>query len=104
MNDTGSRPDPQHRPGSGERELQIPFGEFVALMALLMALTALSIDIMLPALPQIGEFFALAAPLTTGSDPVVASAWDGDTMVGALPLVHDHHRLCALRCDYSPGH
>jgi len=60
MNDTGSRPDPQHRPGSGERELQIPFGEFVALMALLMALTALSIDIMLPALPQIGEFFALA--------------------------------------------
>ena len=60
MNDTGSRPDPQHHPRSGGRALQIPFGEFVALMALLMALTALSIDIMLPALPQIGEFFALA--------------------------------------------
>lgn len=60
MNDTDRRPDPQHRPRSRERELPIPFGEFVALMALLMALTALSIDIMLPALPQIGEFFALA--------------------------------------------
>ncbi len=32
----------------------IAFGEFVALMALMMALTALSIDIMLPALPEIG--------------------------------------------------
>lgn len=35
--------------------LAIPFGEFVALTALLMALTALSIDIMLPALPEIGR-------------------------------------------------
>lgn len=35
--------------------LRIPFVEFVALTALLMALTALSIDIMLPALPDIGR-------------------------------------------------
>jgi DHA1 family bicyclomycin/chloramphenicol resistance-like MFS transporter len=35
--------------------LQIPFVEFVGLTAALMALTALSIDIMLPALPQIGS-------------------------------------------------
>ena len=35
------------------------FPEFVALMALLMALTALSIDIMLPSLPQIGAAFAV---------------------------------------------
>lgn len=39
-----------------------PFPEFVALMALLMALTALSIDIMLPSLPQIGQAFAVPHP------------------------------------------
>src|ERR1041385_2164983 len=50
------------------------------------------------------EFFTLAAPLTEGSDPFVASAWDGDTMIGALPLVRDHHRLRALRCDPTPGY
>jgi CelD/BcsL family acetyltransferase involved in cellulose biosynthesis len=50
------------------------------------------------------EFFALAAPLSDGTDPVVASAWDGETMVGALPLVRDHHALRGLRCDYTPGY
>jgi CelD/BcsL family acetyltransferase involved in cellulose biosynthesis len=50
------------------------------------------------------EFFTLAAPLSDGRDPIVAAAWDGDTMVGALPLVHDRHRLLALRCDHSPGY
>jgi CelD/BcsL family acetyltransferase involved in cellulose biosynthesis len=50
------------------------------------------------------EFFALAAPLTEGTDPFVASAWDRGEMVGALPLVRDHHRLRALRCDYTPGY
>jgi DHA1 family bicyclomycin/chloramphenicol resistance-like MFS transporter len=38
------------------------FAEFVAMMAGLMAMTALSIDIMLPALPQIRTDFALADP------------------------------------------
>jgi DHA1 family bicyclomycin/chloramphenicol resistance-like MFS transporter len=38
------------------------FAEFVAMMAALMALTALSIDVMLPALPQMREDFALADP------------------------------------------
>lgn len=38
------------------------FVEFVALAALLMALTALSIDIMLPALPQIGDALDVADP------------------------------------------
>lgn len=61
MNDTGRRFQ-QGTSGARDRELPIPFGEFVALMALLMALTALSIDIMLPALPQIGEFFSVADP------------------------------------------
>lgn len=36
------------------------FGEFVAMMAALMAMTALSVDIMLPALPQIREDFGIA--------------------------------------------
>lgn len=36
--------------------------EFVALTALLMALTALSIDVMLPALPEIGQALAVADP------------------------------------------
>lgn len=38
----------------------LPFAEFVGLIAAMMALTAMSIDIMLPALPQIGE--ALGVP------------------------------------------
>lgn len=50
------------------------------------------------------EFFTLAAPMSDGTDPFVASAWDGDTMVGALPLMHDRHGLRALRCDYTPGY
>jgi MFS transporter, DHA1 family, multidrug resistance protein len=36
------------------------FGEFVAMMAALMALTALSVDIMLPALPQIRSDYGLS--------------------------------------------
>ncbi len=36
-------------------QFPLSFGEFVALIALLMALTALSVDVMLPALPQIGQ-------------------------------------------------
>jgi DHA1 family bicyclomycin/chloramphenicol resistance-like MFS transporter len=42
-------------PGGQPPRLTLPFMEFVALIASMMALTALSIDIMLPALPQIGE-------------------------------------------------
>ena len=34
--------------------LPLPFREFIGLMALLMSMTAMSIDILLPALPQIG--------------------------------------------------
>ena len=35
-------------------EKALPFTEFVALMAMMMSLVALSIDAMLPALPEIG--------------------------------------------------
>ncbi len=41
--------------GAVPPRLTLPFVEFVALIASMMALTALSIDIMLPALPQIGQ-------------------------------------------------
>jgi DHA1 family bicyclomycin/chloramphenicol resistance-like MFS transporter len=43
-------------------ERGLPFAEFVALIALMLALTALAIDVMLPALPDIGRTFALANP------------------------------------------
>ena len=45
----------QANPRLSENQAPIPFGEFVALAAALMALTALGIDSMLPALPAIGE-------------------------------------------------
>lgn len=45
-----------------ERSPVLAFPEFVALMALMMALTALSIDIMLPSLPQIAAAFAVPHP------------------------------------------
>jgi MFS transporter, DHA1 family, multidrug resistance protein len=41
-------------PQDSETRLPLQFREFVALMALLMSMTAMSIDIMLPALPEIG--------------------------------------------------
>lgn len=60
MNEIGDRPDQARASRMGQPALPTSFGEFVALMALLMALTALSIDVMLPALPEIGSFFGLA--------------------------------------------
>lgn len=39
---------------------ELPFPELVTLIALMMALSALSIDIMLPSLPQIGAAFSVA--------------------------------------------
>lgn len=48
-----SGPDDSARPA-------IPFAEFVVLIGLLMSLTALSVDIMLPALPAIGAALAVA--------------------------------------------
>jgi DHA1 family bicyclomycin/chloramphenicol resistance-like MFS transporter len=52
-----------HAPApAGAAHADIRFGEFVALIALLMALTALSIDIMLVALPDIAAAYAVPAP------------------------------------------
>jgi MFS transporter, DHA1 family, multidrug resistance protein len=51
----------QAHPAAATRTMP-EFAEFVAMMAALMALTALSIDVMLPALPQIREEFGLTDP------------------------------------------
>lgn len=40
--------------------LGLPFVEFIAIIALMMALTAFSVDIMLPALPEIGDAFSVS--------------------------------------------
>ncbi|HEX8108830.1 MAG TPA: GNAT family N-acetyltransferase, partial [Kofleriaceae bacterium] len=49
------------------------------------------------------EFFTLASRLN-GGDGLVAEAWDGDRLVGALPVVRHGNQLTALACDYTPGY
>ena len=50
------------RPADAENQAPIPFHEFVAMGAALMALTALGIDSMLPALPAIGADLGVGQP------------------------------------------
>ena len=47
--------------GPGAQQTEHGFAEFLVLMALLISLTAFSIDIMLPALPHIGQAFAVSS-------------------------------------------
>ena len=42
--------------------LALPYREFICLLALVTSMTAMSIDIMLPSLPEIGRHFAVAEP------------------------------------------
>lgn len=61
--------------------MPLPFPEFIALMALLMSMTAMSIDIMLPALPDIG------ATLGVGDDgklPLVVTVFMFGMAIGQL--------------------
>ncbi|MEZ5666562.1 MAG: multidrug effflux MFS transporter [Alphaproteobacteria bacterium] len=51
-----------HEPVAIAQRAAPRFTEFVALVALMMAMTALSIDIMLVALPEIGAWYALTDP------------------------------------------
>lgn len=51
---------PREEPASAERRLPLP--EFVALLAMLFAMTAFSIDAMLPAMPEIAEELAPLNP------------------------------------------
>lgn len=49
------------------------------------------------------EFFRLEQPLISG-EPLVAEAWEGDALIGVLPLSLEGHTLSALRSDHSPGY
>lgn len=51
-----------HQPGEAANRSPIPMGEFVALIAAIMALTALGIDSMLPALPAISDELGVSQP------------------------------------------
>ncbi|MCW4462834.1 multidrug effflux MFS transporter [Sphingomonas sp. BT-65] len=51
-----------HQPGEAANRSPIPMAEFVALIASIMALTALGIDSMLPALPSISDELGVAQP------------------------------------------
>jgi DHA1 family bicyclomycin/chloramphenicol resistance-like MFS transporter len=59
----------------------LPFREFITLMALLMSLTAMSIDIMLPALPEIGKTLGV---LDTSNLPLVVTVFMLGMAVGQL--------------------
>ncbi|GLQ20217.1 multidrug effflux MFS transporter [Algimonas porphyrae] len=54
--------DPATHPKAPESTLNIGMREFVAMMAAIFGLQALGIDIMLPALEQIGTFYQIADP------------------------------------------
>jgi len=72
---------PEQRAGSQAAQFPLSAFEFVALMALLMALTALSVDVMLPALPQIGRSLGVA----NGNDrQLVVSIYLGGFALGQL--------------------
>lgn len=50
------------------------------------------------------EFFALERPLVARGEPLVAEAFDGDRMIGALPLVLEGRSLSAMRTDHTPDY
>ncbi len=59
------------------------------------ALAAESVPFLAP------DFFELTVPLADGA-PFFAGAWEGDALVGALPLSLAGRTLRALRSDHSP--
>ena len=61
--------------------LPLPFREFIALMALLMSMTAMSIDIMLPALPDIGATLGVR---DAGNLPLVVTVFMLGMAIGQL--------------------
>ncbi|WP_343521351.1 multidrug effflux MFS transporter [Sphingomonas sp.] len=60
--DAQTSPEPGHQPGEAANRSPIPMPEFVALIASIMALTALGIDSMLPALPSISDELGVTHP------------------------------------------
>jgi DHA1 family bicyclomycin/chloramphenicol resistance-like MFS transporter len=72
---------PEQRAAPQTAQFPLSAFEFVALMALLMALTALTVDVMLPALPQIGRSLGVA----NGNDrQLVVSIYLGGFALGQL--------------------
>ena len=61
--------------------LPLPFREFIALMALLMSMTAMSINIMLPALPDIGATLGVR---DTSNLPLVVTVFVLGMAIGQL--------------------
>ena len=94
-----------------ERSTQQPgFGEFVALMAMMTALVALSIDTMLPALPQIGE--ELGVERENSTQMVISLIFVGlaagqmlfgplSDSIGRKPAIYAGYFLFAIGCLLS---
>src|SRR5262249_61834569 len=70
-----------HISEASARRLRLPFGGFIGLMALLLSMTAMSIDILLPALPQIG---ATVGVRDAGNLPLVVTVFMLGMAIGQL--------------------
>ena len=77
------------------------FAEFVGMMAALMALTALSIDVMLPALPQIRDDFGLADP---NRQQLVVTLYMVGFAVGQRVLFHTSRLPAEFPETWMAGH
>lgn len=89
------------RQGLFRPRTQPPFGEFVALIAMMFATVALSIDSMLPALPQIGRELGLLNP--NGAQLVITSFMMG-IGIGQLfsgPLSDSFGRRRVIACGVA---
>jgi DHA1 family bicyclomycin/chloramphenicol resistance-like MFS transporter len=75
------KPSNTHIYDKAATRFPLPFREFITLMALLMSITAMSIDIMLPALPKIGETLGMPE---TSSLPLVVTAFMLGMAIGQL--------------------
>lgn len=75
MSKMPTRTSPHQSPG------QLPLIEFVSLIGLLMAIVALSIDIMLPTLPAIARSFSLADP---NAPQLIVTSYLGGFAIGQL--------------------
>ena len=97
-----ARLNSSHTPASGETEKRwpLPFREFITLMALLMSTTAMSIDIMLPALPDIGAALGVR---DASSLPLVVTVFILGMAIGQLVWGPLSDRFGRRRPLFRPG-